>query len=177
MPSPEDGADQFQEVTRFDPEIFGDTEQIQPHGRRNRANPGAGIGPLTQRNADHRHQHHIEAGNEPCLAGCCILQANLLQRGGDKQDAPGQQSGLDQRYLARPLHHWRVRPSQDQGQKTEPPQEKADTIEGVRAHVIHAHPLGNKAKAPDQRNQEQQDIGLNRLLFFSMHSFTMEPLY
>ncbi len=36
--------------------------------------------------------------------------------------------------------------------------------------MMHADPLGNKAKAPDEGDEKQEKIGLDGMMFFHLHS-------
>ena len=150
-------------------------EQIHAKSRQPYGGPDAQSNLFPQENPQQRHQHHIQRADEARFAHSGIPHAELLQSASQKQaDAAADAAEKEQPVVlfpvslpgllfAAPVHDGRHGQQHHQGNDI-PHRDKSE-----RAHIVHAHALGHKSKAPYQGGCEQ-DQGLPQCGFVS-HDF------
>ena len=146
-------------------------EQIQPGDRQRHAEKG-GFGRLfPEKQPQHRHQHDVHGGDEPRLSRVGVDDADLLQAGCDEQGAPTDQPHPPQRRILpfcrgfpeAALAGIQQKPAGNQKQHGK---QAPRGLKGKGANMIHAHALGDKAKAPNGCTQQQTQTASNA---FSPH--------
>ncbi|MEI3094433.1 MAG: hypothetical protein V8T48_11135 [Oscillospiraceae bacterium] len=121
----------------------------------------------------HRHQHDVHGGNEPRLSGVGVDNADLLQAGRDEQGAPADQPHPPQRRVLPLCHGFPEAAFADiqhkrAGNQKQHGKQAPRSLKGKGADVIHAHALGDKAKAPNGCTQQQTQTAANAI-FLHMH--------
>ena len=100
MGRPEKSSHQFQEIPPGNGKLGGDTQKIKTGGSQESAQPGAGMGALTQDQAHDGHDHDVEPGDEAGVAGRGVDQTDLLQRGAREQEKTGETTTAQQRFAS-----------------------------------------------------------------------------
>mmetsp|Transcript_41625 Transcript_41625/g.97865 ORF Transcript_41625/g.97865 Transcript_41625/m.97865 type:complete len:280 (-) Transcript_41625:334-1173(-) len=161
MQGPGHGRGQHPQVAHTDAEFVGAGQQKRPHQAADGRRPHRPVRHLAQQHpGQHRHQRHIHRGQEAGVGDAGELDADLLQRGTQGHQAA--QAG-DMPAVARfqwpafaaeppPLQH-------GQRQHDGRADQKAQAGEEHRAHVGHRMALGHEGRAPDQRDDAEQQVG------------------
>ena len=153
---------------------FGNTHTAQQiktgHGNGN-TDPCGKCNLLSEEKTQNGYQHDIHGGNKACLAGGGILDAKLLEAGGNEQNHTAEQTRFPQLHigpgfkicffvLIKQVHH-RYQEKDRQG--------ASDSLEGKRTDIVHAHTLGYKCGAPDDRCDQQKEATFE----FFFHKITV----
>ena len=140
-------------------------QQVQPHHGNGHAHPQLCAALTAQKQAEHRHQHHIHGGQKARLCGGGVQRdAQLLRRAGQKQQRAAHKPGFQQQLALGRRFGLAVRfalpvvqgvKRLDRGQQHQHRHPAAPRQKGERAHA-GTGALRHKGCAPDQGAQHQQ---------------------
>ena len=99
-----------------------------------------------------RSKYNVQAGEKAGVGDLGIEESHLLKTRCETQNETGNDHPL-------PLICRDPGPARDERDQDDGRQHKADTIEEIRHLIARRHPLCNEARAPDNGNHEEQQIG------------------
>ena len=167
-------AHEYEQVARGEPEAALDAQQIQRRDRQRDRDPHRQADLALEKQAEQRHEHHIQRREKARLSGIRSGDdAGLLKvRGNGKRRAAAKAakpelfaSGAFFRFgglravLAHGAQH------RDQHQQREHGDEITRGVEGERADRVGADVLRDEGRAPDERGENGKDNLTNRILF------------
>ena len=128
---------------------------------------------MADKQADQRHDDHVQAGNEAGVGDAGKQQADLLQVDAEGQHQAHHGAAEEQAAVAPGLTRNGLfgggvgqQRHQHQGGEGEA---QAGIEEG--ADMVHAQALGDKRRAPDDRGEQHQDVGTQGLV---LHNSTRQ---
>ena len=156
---PKHRAEQGQPVALGIHEISGHAQEIEADEADEHTRPKALARLVAEAHAQHRDKEDIESGNEAGVGAGGILQADLLQGGGGKQQQPRSQTGFIGQF-GLSIRCWEILlPPEDERNQRETTKRETKPVEGHRAKAFfHADLLGHKGRAPDHGHQQQQQL-------------------
>ena len=176
------GAHQHQQIAGSQREVTLDAQQIQRDHRQHHGDPCGQIDLPLEEQAEHRHQHHIQGGDEARLTGVCTGgKTRLLEVGGHRQRRTaadtaephlavgglaldGGQAGL---VLVDGVKN------DDQHQQRHHRDIGADGVEGKGVDGVGAQILRHKSGAPDEGGQNGKQHLAYLIVFHGSFPFCM----
>ena len=132
-------------------------EQIQTCNGHHDADPSGNGRFFLQEDAQYRNQHNVHGGNESGFSCGGVDDTHLLQTGSDEEGNTAGDAGFPQlrrKPLFNKIAAISFQHKNDQNQKGNC-KDGAHGLECKRTDIVHAHTLGNKSGAPDDRGDQQ----------------------
>ena len=167
-------AHEHEQVARGEPEAALDAQQVQRHDRQRDRDPHRQADLAFKKQAEHRHEHHVQRREEARLSGIRPGDdAGLLKVRGDGQrraaakaaepELPARGAFFLRRGLRGVLMHGDAH--RDQHQQRQHGDGIARGVEGERADRVGADVLRDEGGAPDERGENGENNLTNRILF------------
>ena len=177
--SPEEGPGEHKKIAGGHREAAAHRDDVKPYHRDDGRKVVLGACLSPEQRADEGDYDDIEARHESGVAGRRGDQPDLLEARSDEHDASrenkGKQSGRPR--AGRTLGAYRLagrcvgadglgvraaRPPSvaDEGKENKRADRIAHRVEGERAKIVHADPLGNEGETPNRRGEEEESVGV-----------------
>ena len=155
------GAAEKHQVSFVDAAAARPAQKIQAHNGGDQAQHRIASRLLAGKKPQKGDEHNVHGGKKAGLSGIGIHQAHLLEAGRNEKSGAADQTGAPQAGVGPlllpqggaffPVHKEGQRKQKQHGQAA------AEKLEGKGPDGIHAHALGNKGGAPDQRGAKQRN--------------------
>ena len=154
-------------------EVVADAQQEHADHRQNGPQPDAKAGFVADKQADQRHDNHVQAGDETGVGDAGKQQADLLQVDPECQYQPHHGTAEEQAAVAPGLTRNGLFGGGIRQQRQQHQGGQCETQAGIEegANMVHTQALGDKRRAPDDGGKQHQDIGAQGLV---LHNSTRQ---
>ena len=175
-------AHEHEQVAGGEPEAALDAQQVERHNRQRDRDPHRQADLAFQKQAEHRHEHHIQRREKARLSGIRPGgDAGLLEVRGDGQRRAAAKAAEPELFasgaffrlrglravLARGIQH------RDEHQQREHGDEITHGVERERADRVGADVLRDEGGAPDERGQDRENDLTDLIVFHSGNPLAM----